>query len=307
MSLLLKILSPRLVRVHVDAPDKAALLDELSAVLAASHPKVAGHPLDKEAILNAVMARETERSSALGQGCALPHARLDGLEQPVACLATLKHGMNFDAADTEPVRTVCVLLAPLEEPATTLTIMAEIAGLMNNEQNRDTILGAETSESLWDWLCGLEPASERVITARNVMRRPYFTVHQDTPLSVVTQLLQNHHLEATSVVDGDGRLVGMVTCDQIFRHGLPEFFGQLKSVAFVKNFDPFEHYFKGAKTAVASDIMTTDYSALLEDATLLEVIFELSVHRRPKVFVVREGILVGIIDRVSVLDRVLNY
>lgn len=289
------------------ASDKWALLRELSGVLATAMPVAAGAALDADAIYAAVEAREKERTSAIGQGCAFPHARIAGLEAPVACFATLAEGMDFGAADHEPVRTVCLLLAPREDPAATLNIMAEVATFMSNEETRSALVGAKDPSSLHAILEGLEGVEGRVLTARNIMRKPYYTVYPETPLTEITRLLQTHNLEATSVVDHDGRLVGMVSCDLLFRYGLPEFFGQLKSVAFVKKFDPFENYFKSLKAGVASDVMTQNYAALPEDATLLEVIFELSVRQRTKVFVVRGGELIGIIDRIAVLNRVLNY
>ncbi len=301
------LLSPPFIRVHIAAKDKWSLLDELSSLLALAKPVAKGVTLDKDAILDAVVARENERTSALGQGCALPHARIEGLEKPVACLATLTPGMDFDAADHEPVRIICLLLAPLEDPAATLNIMAEVAGLMSQQSNREAVEAAENPEMLYDFLKSMDPDTGRVLTARNIMRKPYYTVHPDTPLSEVTRLLQSHHLEATSVIDHDGHLVGQISCDLLFSYGLPDFFGQLKSVAFVKKFDPFENYFKGLKAGLAADVMSQDYAAMPEDATLLEVIFELSVRRHPKVYVVRDGKLIGVIDRIAVLNRVLNY
>ena len=302
-----KLLSPELIRVHVGAPDKEALLLDLAGLAAGASPTVQGVPLGRDAIFQAVLAREHVRTSALGQECALPHARIEGLDAPVACLATLSPGLDFDAADDEPVRIVCLLLAPLEDPSATLKIMAEVAALMSDPAHRAAVAAAGDAGSLYALLRELDTGQERALLARNIMRKPHYTVHPDTPLTEVTRLLAEHLLEATSVVDAGGRLVGIITCDQLFRRGLPEFFGQLKSVAFVKKFDPFEHYFKGLKTAVAGDIMTGDFATLPENATLLEVVFELSVHRHPKVFVVRDGILVGIIDRIAVLNRVLNY
>jgi CBS domain-containing protein len=52
--------------------------------------------------------------------------------------------------------------------------------------------------------------------------------------------------------------------------------------------------------------MRTDYAALPESATLLEIVFELAIRRHVKVYVVRDGKRIGIIDRSQVLDRVIN-
>lgn len=302
-----KLVTPDLVRVHISAPDKWGLLETLSTLLSAAAPAANGRLLDATAILAAVRAREEIRTSAIGHGCALPHARIEGLAAPCACLATLSPALDFDAPDGEPVSIVCLLLAPAEDPSTTLKVMAEVAMLMADPATRAGVDAANSEEALIALLRDLNTGEERALRARNIMRAPYYSIYPDTPLTRVTDLLAEYNLEATSVVERDGRVAGMITCDQIFRCGLPDFFSQLKSVAFVKNFDPFEGYFKGVKCAVAGDIMTQDYAALPEDATLLEVVFELSVKQRPKVFVVRDGILVGIIDRIAVLNRVINY
>lgn len=307
MMYLPNMLSSGLIRVRVEAPDKWALLDDLSGLLSLALPVANGAILSKEDIMKAVKEREDQRTSALGQGCALPHARIEGLTKPVACLATLATPLDFDAVDREPVRIVCLLLAPLEDPSTTLKVMAEVASLVSDDVQRAAIEAAPDGAVLHAILRDLDTGEEKALLARNIMRKPFYKIYPETPLTEVTRLLAEHNLEATSVVDRDGRVVGIVTCDQLFRSGLPEFFGQLKSVAFIKNFDPFENYFKSLKTATAGDIMTQDYAALPEDATILEVVFELSVHRRPKVFVVHDGILCGIIDRIAVMNRVLNF
>lgn len=80
-----KMLSPEMIRPRIEAGDKWALLDKLAELLASSNPKAHGKPLDKQAIYEAVALRERERSSAIGRGCALPHARIPGLDKPVAC------------------------------------------------------------------------------------------------------------------------------------------------------------------------------------------------------------------------------
>ena len=307
MMYLPKMLSSGLIHVQVEAHDKWSLIEELSGLVALAMPVANGEVLRKDAIYRAVSDQEQRRTSALGQACALPHARIEGLANPVACLATLSKGIDFGAIDHEPVRIVCLLLAPLEDPSMALKVMAEVASIMVDDTLRAKVEAAEDGATLHALLRDLDTGEEHSLLARSIMRKPHCRIYPRSPRPEVSLLLSDHNLEATSVVDQDGRVVGMVTCDQLFRSGLPEFFGQLKSVAFIKKFDPFENYFKSMKTATAGDIMTTDFSTLPEDATMLEVIFELSVHRRPKVFVVRDGILCGIIDRIAVLNRVLNY
>ena len=88
---------------------------------------------------------------------------------------------------------------------------------------------------------------------------------------------------------------------------MPNFFTQLRTISFIREFDPFERYFKHAQNAAAKDVMSEHFSALAEDATLLEVVFELAVRRFPVVHVLRDGRHVGAIDRNAVLKYVINF
>ena len=54
------------------------------------------------------------------------------------------------------------------------------------------------------------------------------------------------------------------------------------------------------------DVLETDCAALPPDATILEIVFELSVKGHTKVFVVENERLVGVVDRIRVLDRILS-
>ncbi|MCA9546301.1 MAG: CBS domain-containing protein, partial [Myxococcales bacterium] len=95
--------------------------------------------------------------------------------------------------------------------------------------------------------------------------------------------------------------------DDLFTLGMPDFFRQLKSVSFIAEFDPFEKYFSKEAHLKARDVMTKDVAKVPPTATILEIVHLLSVHRYPKVFVVDEADrLLGVIDRIRVVDRLLN-
>ena len=87
---------------------------------------------------------------------------------------------------------------------------------------------------------------------------------------------------------------------------IPDYIKKLNSVPAIKNFNPFQEYFTADAKLVAENVMSTDVALVEEDATLLEVVFLLSVKMYPKIYVTRDGRLVGTIDRITVLDRLLN-
>jgi len=114
-------LSPEDVFVDLVAPDKQRLLQ----VLAYRAANRLG--LDENVLANEVLAREALGSTGVGQGVAIPHARLQGLKKPFAMAARLKRPIDFDAIDGEPVDIVFLLLIPDTQASGQMNIMAAVA------------------------------------------------------------------------------------------------------------------------------------------------------------------------------------
>jgi len=64
-------------------------------------------------VYDALRARESLGSTALGHGVALPHARMS-IEKPVAAFLRARTGIDYQAPDGRPVRFFLVLLVPME-------------------------------------------------------------------------------------------------------------------------------------------------------------------------------------------------
>jgi nitrogen PTS system EIIA component len=101
-------LSPAQVMIDVRASDKRCLLEQLSTQAAAE----AG--LSRDIVVREIAEREELGSTGVGNGVALPHARLPNLKAPFALFARLRHGIDFDAIDGEPVDIVVLLRRALD-------------------------------------------------------------------------------------------------------------------------------------------------------------------------------------------------
>ena len=99
-------LSPTQVMIDVRARSKGRLLEQLSTEAAAE----AGLAADE--VVREIAKREELGSTGVGNGVALPHARLQSLKSPFGLFARLRHPIDFDAIDGEPVDIVVLLLIP---------------------------------------------------------------------------------------------------------------------------------------------------------------------------------------------------
>jgi PTS system nitrogen regulatory IIA component len=258
-------------------------------------------------VLDAIREREHAQGPQIAEGVAIPHLRLEGLPALGLGLALLRRPLTF-AEDLPPARISLLVLAPAEQPHLVLKIWGAFMRLFADEGLRAALLEAKTPEAALDLLRERRVTLDLSVTARELMVPPYFTIHPSTPVREVTRLMHRHREPAVAVVDENGVLVGEINGDDLFQYGMPEFFRQLQSVSFVRHFNPLERYFQEEARLAARDVLSTDLSAVPPEATLIEVIYELSVRHRTKVYVVdAERRLLGVIGRLSVIERAINF
>jgi PTS system nitrogen regulatory IIA component len=100
-------------------------------------------------VLQALIKRERLGSTVLGHGVAVPHARIENLEQIVVCLITLHTAINFNEDDKTAVDVIFGILAPANANVEQLGILSEISTLLQNKNYRDALRQATTAEELY--------------------------------------------------------------------------------------------------------------------------------------------------------------
>jgi PTS system nitrogen regulatory IIA component len=101
-----KLLKPEAVKVLTSASSKKRLMQEISELAAQAYGLQAG------SVLDALLAREALGPTGVGNGIALPHARLDGLDTVIGSFLLLDKPIDFNAVDRQPVDIAFALFAP---------------------------------------------------------------------------------------------------------------------------------------------------------------------------------------------------
>ncbi|OAM76325.1 PTS sugar transporter subunit IIA [Devosia elaeis] len=92
-------------------------------------------------IVDALVAREELGSTGLGNGIAIPHGKLKGLDGVVAVFARLDDPIEFDSVDDQPVDLVMLLLAPVGAGADHLKALSRVARMLRTESVVDQLRG----------------------------------------------------------------------------------------------------------------------------------------------------------------------
>ena len=104
--------------------------------------------LSKEAVYRGLLDRERLGSTALGNGVAIPHCRIDDCDAPLGCLMTLSDPIDFSAPDGERVDIVLVLLVPTEATQAHLDLLAGVVTFLSEDSIRAAIREAIESDDL---------------------------------------------------------------------------------------------------------------------------------------------------------------
>lgn len=102
-----------------------------------------GSSLQFQSVQEAVLAREQLMSTGIGNGLAIPHARIEGLSTPILALGISRVGVDFNAPDGEPAQLVFLILTPLQDNNAQIEILADLARVFKNPQARDKALLVE--------------------------------------------------------------------------------------------------------------------------------------------------------------------
>jgi len=141
------ILSEELVKVGMESRDKEEAFEELVSVLLQAE-KIE----DFDAALEALLERESQQSTGIGDGLGVPHGRIQGLQGIVGVMGISEYGIEFDAIDGKPVHVVFLLLAPTGRPGETLQVLAEFARIFSQRMLYQSLCKAKTSQEVMNLL-----------------------------------------------------------------------------------------------------------------------------------------------------------
>ncbi|PIE15838.1 MAG: PTS lactose transporter subunit IIC [Rhodobacterales bacterium] len=122
------ILMPAAVGVVSQMTSRKRLFQQLGEIAAATYG------INQNDAVCALQEREKLGSTGVGQGVALPHARLSGLDTVVGVFLRIEQPLDFGAVDRQAVDLVFALFAPLEAGAEHLKALALVSRTMRNKE-----------------------------------------------------------------------------------------------------------------------------------------------------------------------------
>lgn len=140
-----------LIFPDVPAAERAELLRALAERIAAR-----GGVRSADELFQGLWEREQQGSTGIGSGVAIPHCKVPGLRRGLIAVGRVPAGVDFAAADGEPVRLLFVVVSPAESPEEHLRSLAAISRWLRIKGNAARLLALRDPAAVYDLLCGEE-------------------------------------------------------------------------------------------------------------------------------------------------------
>ena len=138
---------PELIFADLPAADRPEVLRALA-------DRVAGQGLVKSGaeLFQRLWDREQLGSTGIGSGIAIPHCKLQGLAHGVVAVGLVPDGVDFGAADGQPVKVVFLVVSPSGSPAEHLQMLAAISRWARADQHAERLLALRDPAQVYDLL-----------------------------------------------------------------------------------------------------------------------------------------------------------
>lgn len=138
-------LSPKAVCADLQAQSKDEVIDEMVGLFVKAGIIEKKH---KAKVYEVLMAREALGSTAIGQGIAIPHGKIDCVKKITGGLGISKKGINFDSLDGEPAHIFFLLIAPVDSAGPHLKALAKISRLLKDKFFRDSLKSVKDEKAI---------------------------------------------------------------------------------------------------------------------------------------------------------------
>ena len=135
------LLDKRSISLTAKPADKKEALDQAIELMSKS-----GKLADVEKYREVVYERETEGSTGIGEGIAIPHGKCDAVKAPGLAAMVIRDGVDFDSLDGEPANLLFLIAASNTKNNVHLDVLSKLSMMLMNEEFTAALRGASTVE-----------------------------------------------------------------------------------------------------------------------------------------------------------------
>ena len=138
-----ELLTKDTIQLHVSSHSKNGVIDELVSVLDQS-----GKLQDRNEFKKAILNREAQSTTGIGEGIAIPHAKTSAVKAPAIAFGKSEEGVDYESLDGEPAHLFFMIAATEGANQTHLEALSRLSSMLMDMDVRKALLNAGTKEEI---------------------------------------------------------------------------------------------------------------------------------------------------------------
>jgi PTS system nitrogen regulatory IIA component len=264
----------------------------------------------KELIEKSILQRESEVSTAMGGGIAIPHARIDGYDDILLSIGILKEPIECEMADMrskDMVRIFFMITAETLKSKVILKIMSSITKIALKEKDLlEQLINAKNSHEIFKLLDNINVKIENKITADDVMDPTIRPANPSDTLDDIARRLITEEKPGFPVVNNSGEFLGEMTERELISYGMPNYTSVMDNLDFFTIGEPFEEYLKNEKTTTIETLYRKEAITVDRKTPIMEICLLMVNKGYTRIYVVENDKYYGTILRSHIIKKVLH-
>jgi len=129
------------------ATDKPGVIREFADLIVSR-----GNVRDRDDLVRVIMERESQGSTGIGDGIAIPHAKSGEISDMVVAFGRSRRGIDFQSLDGGRAYLFFLLVTPQDRPAEHLKTLARISRIMRSAELRERLKACVSRQEILNLL-----------------------------------------------------------------------------------------------------------------------------------------------------------
>ena len=258
-------------------------------------------------VKDAVLKREDEASTVLGNGVMIPHGRIKNYEDTTVIIGTLKNPIKTIVRNKEEeINLFVIILVGLTKNRMILKLMSLVSYLAHRQEFLDEAKNIVNVDSFIQLIQKYENDIKQTVTSEDLMDNSIKPVMLADSLEDVAARFLRESKTGLPVIDENGNFVGEITERELIEFGMPKYASLVSDLSFLTVGEPFEEYFLNSTKVTVKELYRKSKNLIDKQASIMEICFKMVTEGNTRLYVVENKIYFGMIERRDIIKKFLH-
>lgn len=254
-------------------------------------------------LVDLVIQRDQESSIAYPTGLAIPHVRMEGLNDTVLSICVLNHPIDYEGT---LISIIVLIITDKSASRIYLNLVAALLKTSKDQAIMTQLTSCRDGHELLATIKKLEIMVKENIAVQDIMTPNPVTISPEAKLRELGAVMNEHDLAVLPVIDPQNNYLGEVGVINLLKVGVPDYLMMIDNLNFLSTFEPLEHLFEKEDVVTVREIMYDNHVVLSPTTSIIEAV-TLMIRYKCRFFsVVENGKLMGILTAMDIFSKVFK-